>query len=697
MAQSPARKGRRLRTAPVLLILMLLLTPVSAAVERPPWSDPRWPRRKLLRVPSSARKAASARIHLRPDADGGGRDLRMTGPDGRDVPFGIVHRTGEGRYLLGFNLRKGGGLYAVYYGNKGSKAAPRELPPVGLVYRTRPLPDDPKAGGWPEAQETLKRAGPAFGADYWRRVFDAYNPFGPQSGYIADYSGYLHCPKSGTYRFATASDYSSFLLVDDRLVVQWPGRHNARRGRRGEHSGSVELDKGTHRFRYVHFAEGRRARAAAAWIPPGERWWRIIPAEAFGEPVAAEVYESERRDRALCADFTARPEDYCEAGDAKMAEFRFRSVSTAPDGLIRAYRWSFGDGQVSTEPHPRHVFLATGLCEVRLTVTDTRGATAVCRKRLRVEPDRGDQEFSREKMARFFERARRYRLDSLPAPSLLGMWRLCRRLGKSEPAAEAARALYRRSEEVDPLERHEVARWLGGYVRRRGLEPARAEAYLREALASLPKVRRKRRMQTRLELADLYLREMDDPERARKECIGLRADFPRGDAELRRRALLCIGDAWRQEGKAEEARGAYAEAEGTPGFAPDAAPALYKAAALQQAELLLRRGEAEQALEKLEDLLWKLPTLRLEGRPNVLRVRAEMQRARFDRAARLAETCLRFIEDPNTAPALRLLAGEARAEVGRTEEAEEHYRTLLERYPEAPETAEARDALRRLR
>lgn len=666
----------------------------TAGLERPPWASGRWPYRKLLLVRGAEgpEPAARAWVHLRPEADYGEGALRMSDPQGRSVRFGVVRSTPEGRYLVAFDASAGDGLYALYYGNAAAGPLEGRLPRRGLVLETRSLPEGAGAGDWESARRALRDA-PVQGADFWPRVFDAHNPFGPQSDYIAVYRGHIRCPKSGVYRFATVSGHSSFLLVDGRLVVAWPGAHDAREGRRGEHSGSVRLSRGTHSFRYVHFAFGGRQRRLAAWAPPGRERFRVIPPEAFLPPAEAEVYETERADGPICADFTFSADAYLEAGAARTTAVRFTPTATAAGGPITGYRWRFGDGQRSAEPWPRHVFLAPGTYEVTLIVTSHSGRGAACTKKLKVGPLWNDLDFRRPKKRRFADLVAAYDLERLPTDCLLGAWEVLRSAERSEPASAAARRLWnQRSEELAALRRHAVGMFLADHYQRREPNPDEAERYLRKALEALPEEDRALRMETRYELAEHYLLRRDRPERARKGYAGVRADFPHGDPELRRRALIRIGDTHRRQGDAEAARDAYRRAGQAP-TGPGADPSTQREAALQQAEAHLREGRAADALERLEELLWRHPLLRLEGRPTRLRAHAERMQGRFRRALRRAETYLGFAEDPNYLPAMHLEAAEACLGLGRMQAARQHYRAVLEEFPESPRVPAAQDGL----
>ncbi len=69
--------------------------------------------------------------------------------------------------------------------------------------------------------------------------------------------------------------------------------------------------------------------------------------------------------------FTAQP-SLARVGDI----VTFTDQST-DDGAITAWAWTFGDGQTSDRPNPRHQYAEPGSYQVRLIVTDDQGATGV--------------------------------------------------------------------------------------------------------------------------------------------------------------------------------------------------------------------------------------------------------------------------------------------------------------------------------
>ncbi len=696
---APLRQRRRvLEAAGILLCALCVLGGSVCAQVRPAWWGGLWRYRKLVTVPADGPPAAQLWVHIRQDADHGGGDLRVVAPDGRPVPFAVMHATPEGRYLVAFQTRRRQqGFYAVYYDNPRAAAPEQAEPRAGLIYETRPIPEGAVVNTWPAAQATLRRAGPAYGAAYWNRVYDAYNPFGPQSDYIGIYRGYINVTEPGTYRFATMSDHSSFLLVDDRLVAQWVGPHNINRGRRGERSGAIELTRRAHKFLYVHFAFGGAARAAAAWMPPGKDRFEIMPHSAFPGLLKAEVFEGERFGQPLCADFTLQPESYCEAGDARMIAVKFASKSTAAgDALIERYQWDFGDGQLAGDSQPSHVFLAPGTYTVTLAITSTAGDRTWCAKKVKVGTVWEDLNFPRKKLDRFWEWTRAYRIDRLPTPSLLGAWEFAGHMEKKQEAADAALELYGRRDELEPVQLYEVAMALGEHVQATAQQPQQAEAYFLDALRSIPEGDRQRTFNARFALCDLYFYYMEQPERARTEYVKLRADFPQTDPARRRVALIRIGDTHKHEGEADKALDAYRLAEGDPAYAPDRPRALMTGALVHEVRSYLRRGEGDLALERLEKLLWYYPTMRLEGEPALLRVKAALLKGDFREAKKQADVYLRVGRDPNWLPAVHIGAAEACVELGLLEEAADQYRAVLDDFPESPQVEEAKNGLDRL-
>lgn len=106
-----------------------------------------------------------------------------------------------------------------------------------------------------------------------------------QGAFSAEWEGNLYAPEAGSYKFFLDSDDGSFLYLDGNLVIDNDGIHGMRQIIRSWH-----LDRGTHKIRVRYFDSGMgSAGIKLAWLPPGEKLKRIIPARAF-TPEPAETY-----------------------------------------------------------------------------------------------------------------------------------------------------------------------------------------------------------------------------------------------------------------------------------------------------------------------------------------------------------------------------------------------------------------------
>lgn len=71
--------------------------------------------------------------------------------------------------------------------------------------------------------------------------------------------------------------------------------------------------------------------------------------------------------------------DFTSTADGLSVTFNGGSSADA-DGTIESYAWDFGDGSTATGAEAQHVYGTAGNYEVKLTVTDNRGATATSTK-----------------------------------------------------------------------------------------------------------------------------------------------------------------------------------------------------------------------------------------------------------------------------------------------------------------------------
>ena len=70
----------------------------------------------------------------------------------------------------------------------------------------------------------------------------------------------------------------------------------------------------------------------------------------------------------------------------------FTNESSDADGDAMTYRWDFGDGVGSAQESPRHTYKETGSFTVKLTATDSNGASDSVEKAVRITDDDDDEE-----------------------------------------------------------------------------------------------------------------------------------------------------------------------------------------------------------------------------------------------------------------------------------------------------------------
>ncbi len=214
------------------------------------------------------------------------------------------------------------------------------------------------------------------GRDYVANVQHSHNPFSlKREPFFSRYSGTLHIPNAGKYGFLTSSQDCSFLLIDEKIVVDAPGRHGpmrlARRGSRKD----IQLTAGAHKFEYYHAASGPTAMMVAAWeVSPSDPKPApvAIPPEAFRAEVVARAQPGpvEKRVKKLVPDFLVHISGEVPLPDNSLHLLGVQMKNVSPPRLVASskYVWDFGDGQTSDVASPQHVYLRPGLYTVKLTV-----------------------------------------------------------------------------------------------------------------------------------------------------------------------------------------------------------------------------------------------------------------------------------------------------------------------------------------
>ncbi|MHC4226101.1 MAG: NPCBM/NEW2 domain-containing protein [Planctomycetota bacterium] len=282
-----------------------------------------------------------------------------------------------------FDSSKGNPSYLVYLvpKNKYKKPASSWQPQAGLVLETKQtkkgfrssdrLPEFSKAFG-----NIVEPVGRSL-VDDVQHVFPIHrmpkhNTTGPstQGGYgLYRYRGFFAVDKGGKYSFATVSNWDSYLTVDDKSVVAWPGRHGIGGGTRGQKQGTVSLQSGIHKLEYFNYNRWGQMYCLAAWKRPGEKLRPMTRTDfvPFGRyrPTSASLADSNKV--YIPFEWLAVDDFRLEQAGRSFVKMRFEAVS--PPGGKYAYRWVFDDGTAATGQTVDHVFLRPALRKVQLEVS----------------------------------------------------------------------------------------------------------------------------------------------------------------------------------------------------------------------------------------------------------------------------------------------------------------------------------------
>ena len=194
-------------------------------------------------------------------------------PDGKNVavaareqlvPFRIL-QLGPGDYCrLAFQTTRGQKSYEVLYGGDAVPESPEWTNKDGLLLETR-VYKDCNLNSLESVRDAFRAARP-IGADYVESVHHACNPFAEKPGpFFSRYSGSLMINNSGKYGFFTSSRDCSFLLIDDKVVVDAPGVHGPTWDTHPGTRKDIQLSAGRHKFEYYHAATGSEAMMTARW------------------------------------------------------------------------------------------------------------------------------------------------------------------------------------------------------------------------------------------------------------------------------------------------------------------------------------------------------------------------------------------------------------------------------------------------
>jgi tetratricopeptide (TPR) repeat protein len=587
--------------------------------------------------------------------------------------------------------------YHIHYGGDApGEKSPEWANGPGLILETRAWKgcDLNREDSLDKAFETATPLASAFVPN----VFHHYNPLSTASEpFLSRYQGMLLVPTSGRYSFYTSSQDASFLRIDGKTVVAFPGRHGPEG--HAKHRGEVTLKAGPHTFTYLHAAAGSDTCMAAYWQPPGAAKIEPIPPEAFGSIHVAHISPGpptiQGKEHLRDFVYAALGEVVLEEPSATLVRVQFRQATGAASSS--KVQWQFGDGQTSTLPNPVHIYLEPGLYTVKLSSgeTDSRAVeNRVPIDRPAVPPEgnaKGDA------LAEYLPILESYDPAGLEGSRALAWFRLLAFDERDKHLASAGQAwLEARGAEASEPVVLEVARLVGPVVRDRLEDPGAAlEIWTRAG--SLVKSA-EARVACATEVAELSLWNLLKTEQvatALEEVAVLVDRLP--DRALAARVVRLQGDLAMRRGDEAAARAAYARAVEIGQPKGKAAEREARRGAFDRSvEAFLRDREWDQARDALRHWEEEFPLDRIDGSLTLLEARYRAGTGQLTLAIALTADLLAVNPDSPFADRVALLAAECEERLGHTDRAVAALENLLHDYPGSPLVPDARAHLAKL-
>lgn len=564
---------------------------------------------------------------------------------------------------------------------QGGDSATAWTGPAGVVLETRRRVSD-AVDSWEAVKAHWDAAGEPLGRSEVRQIFDGIHRHGPTMDFLSRYEGWFRVPTSGKYGFATISDDASFLLVNGKVVAEWPGWHGTDGGRHGQHNGWLQLNAGVHRIEYYN-VQNDVGLQVAAWRKPGQEAFEVMPPEAFVATARFEEASVQGADALrTAAVFRWRTEQHVVSDAGPLVGVRFDAVGV--EATPSVYRWRFSDGAVREGRSVAHVFCGASLAAVSLEVLRDGMRVGYLLQPVNVRPDWTQR-------AEFDEETYKRLLDGMPdavfralAPAALSAWvawatqRDDRALLERLAAVCLARARTMDSGGADALFQ------LGLYYQHPSLRRYEDARTVWKALLALRDAPADTRGRTALHLGGMTLHCFGDARAAEVLFAEAKELLPEGDD----RRLLDIyrGDLRVVQDRIEDARTCYLLA-GTVVEPHDVHYEVRRIERLERARRFLAAGEHDAAEQVLREIEWERPMERMGLDTGLLLARVQRARGEREFAVNSVRRLRRVATGDPRHPELLWLAAQVLREADAGKEADAAVAELRKLFPYSEEAA----------
>lgn len=659
------------------------------------------------------------------------------------VPSRVL-QLGPGDYCrLAFQTVTGAAGYEIFYG--GEAPAASELPAWsnadGLFLETREFNPATNVNSF-EAVRTAFNAAKPIGSDYVESVHHSSNPFAlAPAPFMSRYSGTMHLTTGATYGFLTSSRDCSFLLIDDKVVVEAPGVHGPAHQALRDTRKDVQLSAGPHKFEYYHAATGAEAQMVAAWEinPTNPKPQPVaIPPEVFH--VAAIAHEAtgpvSLRKEKMVPDFLMNLAGSVPLPDCDVPLIGVQFGDVTPRALAgnSKYLWEFGDGQTSEEASPVHIYLRPGLYTVKLTVERANKPFEMT-NRVYVDQPKVTSRDRLHQLDDYLPILQRYDAKTLDAASLTQLVRAFQAKADAllappeepkpatpttptEPETEkqreqmaakkaealkwvtaavnAGRAGLVEKSAVKGNEAMQLARLVGPAARDVLGDAPLAGSLWRGAAARITEGEAQAECQ--VEAADVAINDLANAELGKKFLESAGAQLKGAKGPLAARLQRVWGDYYALSGDGKAARKAYSTAESlTTSSRNNVERTAWQGAHGRSTEQFIKTGEFDRAIAEIRQWQEEFPADKVNGYITLMYARYWFGREKYPQAIALAGQLSAVNADSPYIDQVLLLAADAEVAQGNVKQAIARLESLLKAYPGSPMVPTVKERLKKLK
>ena len=560
------------------------------------------------------------------------------------------------------------------------------------------LPDMLKA--WDRAPAVNRRA-------ITNGMFEGGNRFGPQTNLLTHMQGWFDVAAPEHLQFADSSADASFVLVDGKEVVEWPGNHDRGWGPAGPPQGAVDLAAGLHVVdyynAYVASPEGYPPLSCALAVKGGAftHWTMLTSDKPFFRPCAygrIPVYQTQKDVPGAGTMVTAPPlalmwsiGEQCvirtDLADIGMIQMRFQTQVDSKNEIV----WTFDDGSTANGRDVTHLFLRPGLRTVHIAMKDGDKEVATLDQTVSVHAIWSNPAQSPDPQPGMFDSLLGRDPAAFSASDLVGCYALATQWLRSDALLKLAPALTAKMSEVSDADLAYVAKGAAYLAREDWTHSAEEIALLRALIDRCGKGTPTPAVvavgsEARLALARLVYKTSDKLDDVKVLLDGINAasltdEEPHVLQLLKADMLLAAGDV-------PGARKEYVRLTGDPS-GPDVRSSIRRTAKIGQARAYIDSKDYDAAETALNEVAWKAPIEKLSPDWALARLRLYQEEGLPGPAFIWAKRLMPVLTETGRSELLLRLTDLAFAQ-GDNDLAQKTLSELLKKHPYSEEAAQAK-------